>query len=83
MIKAKFGERLWSKTEVAQTNEMLLKVVCHNICCVIRSMHELELEPTFWAASRPPQSPSLLQKSVTRYKSVTFWADAPFAQKVF
>jgi transposase len=25
MIKVKFGERLWPKTEVAQTNEMLLK----------------------------------------------------------
>ena len=47
MIKVKFGERLRSKTETAQTNEMLLKIVCHNICCVIRSMHELGLEPTF------------------------------------
>jgi transposase len=55
MIKAKFGERLHSKTEVAQTNEMLLKVVCHNICCLIRSMHELELEPTFWANDAPAQ----------------------------
>ena len=36
-IKAKFGERLRSKTETAQTNEVLLKVLCHNICCVIRS----------------------------------------------
>ena len=53
MIKAKFGERLRSKTETAQTNEMLLKVLCHNICCVIRSMHELGLEPTFWANDDP------------------------------
>jgi transposase len=53
--KAKFGERLRSKTEVAQTNEMLLKVVCHNICCVIRSMHEPGLRPTFWANDAPAQ----------------------------
>jgi hypothetical protein len=46
MIKAKFGERLRSKTETAQTNEVLLKVLCHNVCCVIRSMHELGIEPT-------------------------------------
>jgi hypothetical protein len=55
MIKAKFGERLRSKTEVAQTNEILLKIVCHNDGCVIRSMHELGLEPTFWANDAPAQ----------------------------
>lgn len=53
MIKAKFGERLRSKTETAQTNEVLLKVLCHNVCCVIRSMHELGVEPTFWADDDP------------------------------
>jgi hypothetical protein len=53
MIKTKFGERLRSKTETAQTNEMLLKVICHNVCCLIRSMHELGLEPTFWANDAP------------------------------
>jgi transposase len=55
MIKAKFGERLRSKTDTAQANEMLLKVVCHNVCCLIRSMHELGLEPTFWANDAPAQ----------------------------
>lgn len=51
MIKAKFGERLRSKTHVAQTNEVLCKVLCHNLCCVIQFMYELGIEPTFWAAS--------------------------------
>jgi transposase len=32
MIKAKFGECLRSKTLVAQTNEVLAKVLCHNLC---------------------------------------------------
>jgi transposase len=31
MIKAKFGERLRSKTETAQINEALCKVLCHNL----------------------------------------------------
>jgi transposase len=48
MIKAKFGERLRSKTVVAQTNEVLCKVLCHNLCCVIQSMYELGIEPNFW-----------------------------------
>ncbi len=50
MIKAKFGEALRSKTEVAQFNEALCKVLCHNICCLIQSMHELGIAPTFWEA---------------------------------
>ena len=47
MIKARFGERLRSKTERAQINEALCKVVCHNICVVIQSMHELGIEVEF------------------------------------
>lgn len=57
MMKAKFGERLRSKTDTAQVNEMLLKVLCHNICCVIQSMYELGVEPTFWAKVRPKGEP--------------------------
>jgi hypothetical protein len=47
MIKAKFGERLRSKTETAQTNEALCKVLCHNPCCVIQSIYELGIEAAF------------------------------------
>ena len=49
MIKAKFGERLRSKTETAQINEALCKVLCHNLCVVIQSMYEFAVEPVFWA----------------------------------
>jgi transposase len=49
MIKAKFGQRLRAKTPIAQMNEALCKVLCHNICCVIQSIHELGIEPTFHA----------------------------------
>lgn len=48
MIKAKFGERLRSKTTVAQTNEVLCKILCHNICCLVQSIYELCIEPNFW-----------------------------------
>jgi transposase len=49
MIKAKFGDSLRSKTERAQINEALCKVLCHNICCLIHSMYELGLQPKFYA----------------------------------
>ena len=51
MIKAKFGERLRSKTETAQANEALCKVLAHNICVVIQSIHELKIETNFLAAA--------------------------------
>ncbi|MDT7540591.1 MAG: hypothetical protein QOE33_495 [Acidobacteriota bacterium] len=50
MIKAKFGERVRSKTERAQVNEALCKVLCHNICVVIQSVYEPGIEPSFWTA---------------------------------
>jgi transposase len=49
MIKSKFGIALRSKTKTAQINEALCKVLCHNICCLISSIFELGIEPTFWS----------------------------------
>jgi transposase len=47
MIKSKFGQRLRSRTHTAQINEALCKVLCHNLCCVIQSVHELGIEAAF------------------------------------
>ncbi len=47
MIKAKFGDSVRSRTDTAMMNEVMAKVVCHNICCVIQSWYELGIEPTF------------------------------------
>jgi transposase len=57
MIKAKFGQRLRSKTLTAQINEALCKVLCHNLCVLIQSTHELGIEAVFsddseWKYSR-------------------------------
>ena len=51
MIKSKFGQRLRSRTLTAQINEALCKVLCHNLCCVIQSMHELNITPEFSGAA--------------------------------
>jgi transposase len=57
MIKAKFGQRLRSKSLTAQINEALCKVLCHNLCVLIQSVHELGIDATFddeadWQYSR-------------------------------
>ena len=49
MIKGKFGGSVRSKSPIAQVNEVLCKVLCHNICVLIQSIYELGIEPTFWA----------------------------------
>ncbi|MCA1576045.1 MAG: transposase [Acidobacteria bacterium] len=50
MIKSKFGQRLRSRTLTAQVNEALCKVLCHNLCVVLQSVHELGLETDFEVA---------------------------------
>ena len=52
MVKSKFGDSVRSKEWTAQVNEVLLKVLCHNICCVIQQMFELGIDPNFCLKSR-------------------------------
>ena len=47
MIKSKFGNSLKSKKYRSQVNEVLCKVLCHNLCVVIQEMHELGIIPNF------------------------------------
>lgn len=47
MIKAKFGTNIRSKTKTAQINEVLCKILCHNICVLIQEMHELKINKEY------------------------------------
>ena len=53
MIKAKFEDSVRSKTDTAMKNEVLAKMVCHNIVCVIHELYELGIEPQFWGQTVP------------------------------
>lgn len=48
MMKAKFGDSLRSKTDVAMVNETLCKILCHNVCVLIQSAYELGIKALFW-----------------------------------
>jgi transposase len=48
MVKAKFRDNVRSKTDVAMKNEVLCKILRHNICVVHQSQIELGIEPVFW-----------------------------------
>ena len=45
MIKAKFSEMIKSKTKMAQTNELLCKLITYNITVLISAIYELKIEP--------------------------------------
>ena len=48
MIKSKFSGSLRAKNKTSQTNEALAKILCHNIVCLIQSMHEFGVNPDYW-----------------------------------
>ncbi len=54
MMKAKFGDSVRSKTDTAQKNEVLAKVLCHNLVVLIHEMYELGIEPAFWPDAAKP-----------------------------
>ncbi len=45
MVKAKFGDKIRAKTDTAMVNEALMKVLCHNVCVLIRAMYTLGITP--------------------------------------
>ena len=56
MIKAKFGASVRSKSQTAQVNEVLCKILCHNVCVLIQSFYELGIESTFGTAEPKGQA---------------------------
>jgi transposase len=51
-IKRVFGDFVRSKNKTAQINEILLKIICHNIRQLIFAIHELGIDPSFRAELR-------------------------------
>jgi transposase len=61
MIKGKFSSALRSKSDAGQMNEVLCKVLCHNICVLVQATHALGVDPTFgskrtFGSELPPES---------------------------
>lgn len=46
-IKAKFGEKLLSKNDIAQVNELYCKLIAYNLCIIIRSMFDFGIDVDF------------------------------------
>jgi transposase len=61
MMKRKHGDSIRSLTEAAMTNEVLCKVLCHNLCVLIQEEAELGIRPDFTTekAERRPEALAL------------------------
>ena len=59
MVKRKFGDSVRSKTDTAMMNEVLCKLLAHNICCCIAAWYELGIEPVF--GGQPDEGPAVLR----------------------
>jgi transposase len=46
-IKRKFGDSVKAKNDLAMKNEVLAKIVCHNLSCLIHAMEEFGIDPEF------------------------------------
>ena len=47
-VKRKFGDAVRSRKDEAMVNEVLAKLICNNLWCVILSQCELGIEAVFW-----------------------------------
>jgi hypothetical protein len=83
-IKGKFGSHVRAKSDEGQVNEVLAKVLCHNVCVLARAAEELGVEPLFGSnevfGSETPLEPALHQKSLLHLKSA-FCTKTPSVRK--
>jgi hypothetical protein len=47
-IKRKFGDSVMGRTDTAMVNEVLCKILCHNLTCLIQEEETLGIVPIFW-----------------------------------
>lgn len=60
MVKRKFGDSVRSKNDTAMVNEVLCKVLAHNLCVLISAWYELGIQPTFDAGCTDKNQPAQL-----------------------
>jgi len=54
MVKAKLGAAVRSTSPIAQTNEALIKMLCHNVIVNVGAIYELGLSPVLGPGAGMP-----------------------------
>ena len=47
-VKRKFGDSVMIRIDAGMVNEVLCKVLCHNLACLIQEQETLGITPIFW-----------------------------------
>lgn len=50
MLKERFGYSLRSRTPNAMYAEVMLRLICHNVACLVMAVKELKIEAKYWDA---------------------------------
>lgn len=91
-MKRKFGERLFSKSKEAQTNEVLCKILCHNLCVLLYWLYQFGVEDVPVNLSVPSdeqqarrtthsrEKPKLEPRGGDAMNRICFYLDAPLGQ---
>ena len=59
-VKRKFGDSVVSKTDAAMVNEVLCKLLCQNLTCLIQEQETLGIVPVFWQDEEEDDEPAIL-----------------------
>jgi transposase len=60
-VKRKFGDSVVSKTDTAMVNEVLCKLLCHNLTCLIQEQETLGIVPVFWKDEDREEATAILR----------------------
>src|SRR4029077_13030771 len=52
-IKRKFGDSVMPRSDAGMVNEVLCKILCHNLTCLIQEQETLGIAPVFWPKEEP------------------------------
>lgn len=66
MVKTRLGEFLKCKEFDAQRSELMMKFICHNICCLIQEMYENGIEINFDKCNKAFVDQKVPEEFVTR-----------------
>ena len=66
MIKRRLGEHINSKNYTAQRNELMMKFICHNICCLIQAIYDHKIRVNFHKCDKMYVERKVPEELITR-----------------
>jgi transposase len=65
-VKRKFGDSVMCRTNAGMVNEVLCKLLCHNLTCLIQEQETLGIVPSFWKGDGETPACNVIEGSATK-----------------